>query len=151
MNPAGLPMRLDSPIYRIALWITSILPIALGSTAIVCGLWENPRHWVAIPIGLLVAGMSIVPLQLARKLHSPVLLTSACSLTAGPSTHAITGGERCELKRFPRMSLVLLTLPSGVEVLFIPTLDSYFEIKKHGAQSWWEERLAAAAGEGSVL
>lgn len=143
-------MRLDSPIYRTLLWITSILPIALGSTAIVYGLWLNPGHWVVIPIGLLVAGMGVVPLQLARKLDSPVLLTSASSLTAGSITHVITGGERCELKLFPRMSFVLLTLSSGVEVMFIPTLDSYFDIKREGTQAWWEDKLSAATRDNSA-
>lgn len=137
-------MRLDSPIYHTLLWITSILPIALGCTAIVHSLWQNPAHWVIIPIGLLVAGMGVPPLRLARKLDSPVLLKSPSCLMTASTNHVITGGERCELKQFPRMSFVLLTLQSGVEVMFIPKLESYFDIKKDGAQAWWEDQLAAA-------
>lgn len=140
-------MRLDSPIYHTLLWITSILPIAMGTTAIVYALWQNPAHWVVIPMGLLVAGMGVPPLQLARKLDSPVLLTSASCLMTASTHHGITGGERCELKQFPRMSFVLLTLQSGVEVMFIPKLESYFDIKKDGAKAWWAEQLATAARE----
>jgi hypothetical protein len=42
------------------------------------------------------------------------------------------------------MFFVLLTLQSGVEVMFIPKLESYFDIKKDGAQAWWADQLAAA-------
>jgi hypothetical protein len=102
-------------------------------------LWGAPLIWAVIPISLMVVGMGIVPLELARKLASPVIVESHTRLVVGMNVHTIDGNERCEIKRWPNLAYVQLTLSGGVEVLFIPGFSTYYEIQQKGASAWWRE------------
>lgn len=142
-----MPLRIDSPVSLAVLWTNSIVPVVLGLGAMTFGLLENPTHWVVIPVCLLVAGFGLVPLRLARKLDAPVLLQSRTTLISRNHVYTLDGTERCELQHLPNLDYVVLTLHSGIQIRFIPKWESYFAIKKEGAQAWWCDILNTPFGD----
>lgn len=138
-------LRLDSLFYLSLLWLFNVLmPFGFVACLLVALVPEFLRQpW---PVWLFVAMMGGGMFWFGKRMLT-FMRTFSCGVTLdrtarqvvyGGKVWPVEGAERCVLAGTRQWSWLELTLADGTFLRMMPTLSSYEDIRREGAQTWWQ-------------